>query len=172
MIPVDDDHLQDVAFHITDKTSFLHFWISGKTLSNQLSIKAFYHFYLLTLVGDEKLFCLDVMGIEFVRGFSLFIIDVRHPVFSHQHTFNIRLFGDRIVQVIDHDEVGIVALLKHPYIELVMLHCIERGGFQHIHHIVTQCNGPTDQVINVTFHQLVGVLVVGAEHQLVGMRSH
>ena len=49
---------------------------------------------------------------------------------------------------------------------------VERGGFQHVKHVVTQCDGTANHDIDMTLYQLVGVLVVGTEHQLVGVGRH
>ena len=76
-----------------------------------------------------------------------------------------------MLQIVDYDEIGIIARLQQPDVELVVPNGVQRGRFQHIKHVVTQLDGMTHQLVDMVLHQLIRVLVVGAEHQLVGVRG-
>ena len=172
LVAIDDHDFQDVALHVAHDTPILHFGLSDETLGNQLSVLALDDLDLLAHIGQEDIVGMDELGSEDVRTQRLLVMDVRHAVFRHQHPPDIGLLGDRMAQVVDHDEVGIVAQLQQAHVEFVVLDGIERGRLQHIHHLVAQVDGLTHQHVDMDVVQLVGVLVVGAEHQPVGMGGH
>ncbi|GAC1367145.1 MAG: hypothetical protein NVS3B25_28450 [Hymenobacter sp.] len=49
---------------------------------------------------------------------------------------------------------------------MVVLHWVHAGHTQHVKHVVAQGHGPLHQLVDVAEHQRVGVLVVGAEHEV------
>ena len=172
LVSVDHYHLENVVFHIADDATVDHLGLNDVAFGDELSVKALYHLDLLAFIRHEEILEIQVGSLEDIGGQGLLVFEVRHAVFSHQHSFDIGLLGDKLVQVVDHDKVGIVALLQHAHGQMIMLNRIERGGFQHIHHIVSQLDSPAHQHIDMTVVQFIGMLVVGAEHQLVGMGGH
>ena len=127
LVAVDDHDFQNVALHVTHDTTIFHFGFGNKALGNQLSILAFNHLDFLAHVGQEDVIGIDEVGFEDVRRQRFLVMDVRHAIFGHQHASDIGLLGDRMAQVVDHDEIGIVTQLQQAHVEFVMLDSVERG---------------------------------------------
>ena len=96
-VSVNDNYLQDVALHIADNTSIHYFRFNSETFCNQLSVNAIYHLYHFAFIRNKQIFCLNEFGFEDIWSLPFLIIDVRHSIFCHQHTFNIGLLGNRTV---------------------------------------------------------------------------
>ncbi len=124
-------------FHIAHNATVFHLRFGDETLGDQLSVLTNHHLDVLTHIRQEDVVGVDELRLEVVWRIEFLIVYVRHAVFGHQHTSDIGLLGDGVAQVVDHDKVGIVAPLQQSHVEFVMPDGVERGGPQHVHHIVT-----------------------------------
>ena len=74
------------------------------------------------------------------------------------------------LEVVHLEEVGTVSRLQQPHGQTVMPHGIDACRPQHVEQVAPAGPGPADELVDVAHDELVGMLVVAAEHAAVGMR--
>ena len=77
-----------------------------------------------------------------------------------------------ISEVVDDDEVGGIAGAEEADGEVVMKNRVDGCGAQDIIKVVALCEGALYEVINVVEHEFIGVFIVAAKHDFIGVQGY